>query len=238
MADPTSKHDHVTLATALAEAARTINQPRSVEDTLEAIAFTARRSIPGFDHVGISLMHADGKIETKAATGDLVLKLDSLQYTLNDGPCVSSLREEPKIVVDRIAHAQRWRDYVPKAVELGLKSQMALRLYVDDEGTMGGLNLYSTTSETIDEDAPPAAEVFAAQAAVTLGHAQEVDQLNQAIQSRQQIGTALGILIERYRLDEQGAFNFLVRLSSQSNTKLRDIAARIVEEATKARDTR
>ena len=113
---------------------------------------------------------------------------------------------------------------------------MALRLYVDDQGTMGGINLYSTSSDTIDEEAPAAAQVFAAQAAVALGRAQEVDQLNDALRSRQQIGTALGIIIERYQLDEQAAFNFLARLSSHSNTKLRDIAARVVEDATEARD--
>jgi GAF domain-containing protein len=236
MSDHTHADDAFDLPTVLADAARTINRPRSVEETLEAIAYAARSSIPGFDAVGISLMHADGKIETKAATGELVLRLDSLQYGLDEGPCVSSLREEPVLVVDHVSHQQRWPRFVPEAVKLGLRSQMALRLYVDDAGTMGGINLYSTSSETIDKDAPPAAQIFAAQAAVALGRAQEVDQLNDALRSRQQIGTALGIIIERYQLDEQAAFNFLARLSSHSNTKLRDIAARVVEDATEARD--
>jgi GAF domain-containing protein len=216
---------------ALAEAARTINQPQSVDETLDAIARTARSSIPGFDEVGISLVHSDGKIETKAATGDLVWKLDSLQYDLGEGPCVSSLREEPVIVVDDIAHSQRWPDFVQQAVQLGLKAQMALRLYVDDDGTIGGINLYSTDHAEIDEAAPQLAEVFAAQAAVALGHAQEVHHLNEALQSRQAIGTAVGVLIERYHLDEQGAFNFLARLSSHHNIKLREVAARVVADA-------
>jgi GAF domain-containing protein len=221
----------------LADAARTINQPQSVQETLDAIAFAARRSIPGFDDVGISVMHADGTIETKAATGDLVWTLDALQYGLNEGPCVSSLREEPVLVVDHLSQEDRWPRFVPQAVEIGLKSQMALRLYVDDEGTMGGINLYSTSSETIAEDAPPAAQVFAAQAAVALGRAQEVSELQEALRSRQQIGTALGIIIERYQLDEQAAFSFLVRLSNSTNTKLREVATRVIEDATRARDS-
>jgi hypothetical protein len=216
---------------ALAEAARTINKPQSVEETLDAIARTARENIPGFDDVGISLMHANGKIETMAATGALVWDLDSLQYGLNDGPCVSSLREEPMVVVDHLAHSQRWPEYVPRAVERGLKAQMALRLYVDDDGTIGGINLYSTSSEEIEPHAPQLAEVFAAQAAVALGHAQEVHHLNEALRSRQQIGEAIGVLIERYKLDQQGAFNFLARLSSHSNIKLREVAAQVVAEA-------
>jgi GAF domain-containing protein len=223
--------DALDFTAALAEAARTINQPRSMEETLEVIADTARHSIPGFDDVGISLMHSDGKIETKAATGDLVWELDALQYDLNEGPCVSSLREEPVIVVEHLRHAQRWPHFVPRALKLGLKSQMALRLYVDEDGTIGGINLYSTSSEDIEPHAPQLAEVFAAQAAVALGHAQEVRHLNDALVSRQQIGVALGVLIERYKIDENAAFSFLTRISSHSNTKLRDVAAGVVADA-------
>jgi len=223
--------DATDFASALAQAARTINQPQTVEETLDAIASTARHNIPGFDEVGISLMHPDGKIETKAATGELVWELDSIQYSLNDGPCVSSLREEPVIIVDHIAHEQRWPQFVPRAVKRGLKAQMALRLYVDEDGTIGGINLYSTSSDTIEPHAPQLAEVFAAQAAVALGHVQETHQLNEALQSRRIIGEAIGILIERFKLDEQGAFNFLARTSSHSNIKLREIAARLVADA-------
>ena len=234
MSEHTQSDDAFDMTSALAEAARTINQPRSVEETLETIAFTARSSIPGFDDVGISLMHRDGVVETKAATDELVWTLDRLQYELNEGPCVSSLRQEPLIVVENIASTRRWPRFVPRALKFGLKAQMAVRLYVDEEGTIGGINLYSTSREDIAPYASELAEVFAAQASVALGHAQEVHHLHEALQTRQAIGQAIGILIERYRLDEQAAFNFLVRLSSRSNTKLRDVAARVVADATAA----
>jgi GAF domain-containing protein len=217
--------------TALAEAARAINRPQTVEETLQAIAHTARHNIPGFDQIGVSLVHSDGTVETMAATGDLVWQLDRLQYELNEGPCVSSLHEEPVIVVEHLALAERWPQFVPRAVELGLKSQMALRLYVDENGTIGGINLYSTTSESIEPHAPQLAQVFAAQAAVALGRAEEVHHLNEALKSRQAIGEAIGVLIERYKLDRQAAFNFLARLSQNTNVKLRDVAERVVEDA-------
>jgi AmiR/NasT family two-component response regulator len=102
---------------------------------------------------------------------------------------------------------------------------------VDEDGTLGGINLYSTSSEEIEPHAPDLAQLFAAQAAMALGHAQEVHHLNEALQSRQRIGEAIGVLNERYKLDQQAAFNFLVRLSSHSNTKLRDVAARLVADA-------
>lgn len=185
----------------------------------------------------MSLMHADGSVETRAATGPLVRELDELQYELGEGPCVSTLRGEPVIVADRIRHTDRWPTYVPRALKTGLQAQMALRLYVDERGTIGGLNLYSVSSERIDEHAPQLAEVFAAQAAVALGHAHKVEHLHVALESRQVIGRAVGIIIERYRVDDDTAFNFLVRVSSQTQTKLRELAADIVADAvSRARD--
>jgi AmiR/NasT family two-component response regulator len=74
------------------------------------------------------------------------------------------------------------------------------------------------------------AELFAAHAAIALHQAREVEHLNQALESRKVIGQALGILMERYALDENRAFAFLLRASSTSNIKLRDIAAQLVED--------
>jgi GAF domain-containing protein len=216
---------------ALAKAARTINRPTSVTETLTAIARAARATVAGFDQVGISLVHSDGIIETRAWTGDLVPLLDALQYELEEGPCFSSLHEEPVIVVDHIKDSQRWPRFVPKAVRLGLKAQMGLRLYVDEEGTIGSLNLYSTRGEDIDPHAVHIAELFAAQAAAALGRAQYEDQLTDALLTRQVIGQAVGIVIERYSIDEHDAFRCLVRMSQETQTNVRILAERVVAEA-------
>jgi GAF domain-containing protein len=119
---------------------------------------------------------------------------------------------------------------MPQALRLGLRSQLAVRLFLDDEGTMGALNLYSTSQEEIDPDAEHVAELFASHAAIALHQAREVEHLNQALESRKVIGQALGIVMERYGLDENHAFSFLLRASSTSNIKVRDIAAQLVED--------
>jgi AmiR/NasT family two-component response regulator len=77
------------------------------------------------------------------------------------------------------------------------------------------------------------ADLFATHAAIALGHAEERENLNQALQSRKVIGQAIGILMERYQLTEDRAFSFLVRASSHGNIKLRDVAAELVDEANK-----
>jgi AmiR/NasT family two-component response regulator len=73
-----------------------------------------------------------------------------------------------------------------------------------------------------------AAELFAVHASIALGHAQQEHQLNQALSSRKVIGQAVGILMERYQIDQDRAFHFLMRVSSTSNIKLRDVAHELV----------
>ncbi|HEV7876330.1 MAG TPA: GAF and ANTAR domain-containing protein [Nocardioides sp.] len=217
-------------ASALAQAARTIHREDTLEETLAAIAETARISVPGIDHAGISIVTPKGGIETKAATDPIVWEFDRLQYDLAEGPCLSTMRGTPVVSVPRARHDQRWPRFMPQALRLGLRSQLAVRLFLDDEGTMGALNLYSTSQEEIDPDAEHVAELFASHAAIALHQAREVEHLNQALESRKVIGQALGIVMERYGLDENHAFSFLLRASSTSNIKVRDIAAQLVED--------
>jgi GAF domain-containing protein len=217
-------------ARALTEAAKVIHSPRTEEETLLAIALEARRSVPGFDHVGISISHRNGKIETMASTDDLVGELDDLQYDLMEGPCVDSVHSAPVVVVENARHEQRWPRFIPEAVKKGLRAQLALRLFTEDE-TLGSINLYSTTSDTVDPNALAMAELFAAHAAIALGRARYEHQLNDALGSRKTIGQAVGLVMERYRIDEDRAFHFLVRVSRNSNIKLRDVAQELVDGA-------
>jgi len=218
------------LTSALAHAARTINQARTAEETLQTIAETALLSIPSVQHVGVSVLDHNGRPETKAATSDLVLELDRLQYSLDEGPCVDILRGDSVVAAPHIRHDQRWPGYVPVAVRRGLKAQLAVKLYLDEVGTVGGLNMYSTESEEIDPQAPGIADLFATHAALALGKALRVDDLRQALQTREIIGQAVGLLMQEHDLDTDGAFGFLVRTSSHSNTKVREVAAQMVAD--------
>lgn len=214
------------LSAALTYAARTMGQARTPEETLQTIAETALLSIPGVDHVGVTVREGDGRRpETKAATSELVWRLDELQYSLNEGPCLQSLRDSSVVAAPRISADPRWPRYVPAAVELGLKAQLAVQLRLDDEGTVGGLNMYSTKSEEIDPQAPEIADLFATHAALALGKVKIIDNLNEALRTREVISQAVGLLMARYQLEPDAAFAFLVRTSSHSNTKVRDIAA-------------
>lgn len=221
------------IATALAAAAREINASKDVDAMLDTIVRVAKRDMPDIDMVGISIAHRDGRVETRAATDDLVHELDNLQYELHEGPCVHSIEAEPVVLVEDLRHEQRWPAYVPLAVRRGLRAQLGLRLYVEDE-TLGGLNMYSLSSDTIGAETRELAEIFAAHAALTLGRVRKEDQLTEALASRKLIGQAIGIVMERFSLDEDRAFQYLSRVSQHGNVKLRAVAEELVGQRNRA----
>ncbi len=230
--------DHeIRIATALTEAATVMNAPFTLEETLDAITRATLETVPGFDHVGISITHRDGRIETRAGTDRLVWELDDLQYGLREGPCYDAIRGGGVVTVANAADDPRWPRYLPKAVQAGLTAQLAVGLYRDQD-SLGGLNLYSTNGAGVHPDAVLIAELFASQAVIALGRSTEHSQLNEALMSRKVIGQATGILMERYQLDESRAFQFLIRASSTSNIKLRDVAAELVRSTSSAHDRR
>jgi len=218
------------VATVLTEAAKTIDHPASLDETLDAVVHAARDTIPGFEHVGISIIHRNGRIETKAGTDQLVWELDELQYSINQGPCVDAMMSEPIMYLEDARHDHRWPDYLPKAVKKGLRAQLALRLYNDEE-TLGGLNMYRTASAGISPEAIQFAELFATHASIALGRKRFEHQLAEAVASRQVIGTAIGILMQRYQITEDRAFQFLVRTSKTSNQKVRVIAQELIDSS-------
>ena len=88
--------------------------------------------------------------------------------------------------------------------------------------------LTATERDDVDVSSAETARLFATHAAIILGHAQQEDHLTQALQTRKIIGQAIGIVMERYRIDADRAFQFLIRASSTSNVKLRDVAEEVV----------
>jgi transcriptional regulator with GAF, ATPase, and Fis domain len=214
----------------LVDAARAVNSSLPSTDVLEVIVSAARRAIPEFDHAGISIAHPDGRVETVAATDDFVLRLDDLQNQAGEGPCLEVLTEGSLVVVENLRHAQRWPAFVPAAARAGLRAQIAARIH-SGRHTRGSLNLYSSTSDTIPAAAPELARLLATDAAIVLGHRDREHHLSRAIESHEAVGLAVGITMERYRIDRERAMDFLVRASQASNVKVRVIAEQLIAAA-------
>ena len=212
----------------MAEVARTLTNSASLQEVLDNIVVAAAQTIPGVERAGISLVDHEG-VSTAAATDGLVEAADQLQYEFDEGPCMDALRGEPQAPVNDLARAERWPRYGPRAAALGMHSQLGVELY-RDKSTSAALNLYSSKTGALTEETVEIASWFALYAAAALGKAVTESQLSEALETRKTIGQAIGIVMERYQLDEHRAFAFLSRVSQASNVKLRTVAAELVEQ--------
>lgn len=213
--------------------AETLQYPIELDDALDRITRGAVDTVPGIDHVSISLTGKGGLIQTLAPTDQIAVMLDEVQYGLREGPCLEAVLGEPWVQVDDLANDIRWPAYGARAAgEFGIYSQLAFQFRAEPH-TRGALNLYADKPYVIDMDTRQIGAMFAQLAAIALGWSRHDETLSRALGSREQIGQAVGIIMERYRLDPERAFSFLVRTSQGANTKLHDVATALVTQTTK-----
>jgi hypothetical protein len=113
--------------------------------------------------------------------------------------------------------------FAPQAVAHGYQSILSTQLSPDG-GTRAALNLYLRTANTFDESARITAGLFGLQAALLLYGANHARHLRQALESRDLIGQAKGILMERFHVTGEQAFRMLASSSQHANIKLVEVA--------------
>lgn len=212
----------------LADAARAMVEEPATELTLDRAVQTAAELIRNADLAGLSLFTVDG-VDTPAATHEDLRRIDGLQHDLREGPCVDALRETDVVRVGNVATDSRWPTWGPRISEtFDIRSSLSFRLYSDGR-KLAALTLYARKPDSFDHDDVVDGYAVAAQAAVTLAATSDHDQLHTALQSRQVIGEAVGMLRERFGMSSDRSFEVLKRLSSQQNVKLFHVARDIVD---------
>ncbi|MFF0341636.1 ANTAR domain-containing protein [Kribbella sp. NPDC004875] len=205
--------------------ARTLT-PGDLDHTLSRITAAAVEVLPETDYASITVLHGDGLLETVAPSDDLLWGLDAAQHELRQGPCYSAAENSVHVVSTDLAHDGRFPEYAAAAVAAGIGAQAGISLF-DAPRSRGALNLYAHKPGSF-HDLATIAELFRHQAAWAIDYAREIHNLQEAVRTRTTIGTAVGIVMERYRLSDDRAFAFLTRLSQDSNIKLRLIAERVI----------
>jgi signal transduction protein with GAF and PtsI domain len=211
---------------ALAEAARRVADNPDVRKALQSVVDLAIVSC-GCERASVTLVRADGVVETAASSDSLVEKADELQYQLDEGPCLRAAEQGGAYLILDTATDPRWPRWGPAVAELGLQSVLSLNLFTDHR-VLGALNLYYPSRDEFAEDEVEIAKVVAAHASVALARLRAEQDLWRAIDSRHLIGQAQGILMERFGLPPEKAFAVLRRYSQQHNIKLHDIASTLV----------
>lgn len=212
----------------MAELARTLASPRGLDEILSSVTAAAKELIPGVDAAGILLVGRGGTFESVAQVTDVPHQLDELQMRYNEGPCVQAALQDVVVRTDDFREETRWPQYAPACVKIGVLSGLSFKLYTADR-TAGALNLFGFNPRVWDTDAETTGTVLAAHAAAALLAHREGEQLRSALSTRDRIGQAKGIIMERYKVDDLQAFEMMRRLSQDANKKLTEIAQQVID---------
>lgn len=221
--------------------------PESAPDALDTVLFAvtagALDNVAGTDHAGVLLVDAAQRtLTTVAPTDDVMVTLDRLQQETGQGPCLAAASgdtasDDTVVWVDDIAGDPRWPRLSARIVdETPARSSMSFRLFTH-QGTLGALNLFSDTANAFDEDSREIGRVFATHAALAMFRTRQQGEFRSALASRDTIGQAKGMIMERFGIDAVQAFALLRKLSQDGNAPLADVARRLVDAGSEtARD--
>jgi hypothetical protein len=191
-----------------------------------AVAKTAVDCIPGTNSAGITAWsNVEGERSASCGPAD---RVEQLQEELGEGPAVRSRSDRTTVWIDDITTDDRWPRFAAATSELGIRSMASFRLYAGRDD-FGVLNLYSAAERAFDEPTRTLGEVYAAHTAVAFSVLRERENLQVALNSRDVIGQAKGMVMERYGISADEAFALLARLSQETNTKVAEVARQVVE---------
>ena len=216
-----------TTAEEFAQLALSLHDEPTLEDTVGRVLEFALQAV-GCTFAGVIFVQQGRGVETFAATDPLIKDLDRLQFEIGEGPDLEVIADRLGVLVDDTATDPRWPTWNREVAEVGIRSMLGTRIHTGSS-TIGSLNLYDVRPHHFGEEDRDVAHVLARHAAVAVAATREQTQLWEAIDARQLIGQATGILMERFAMDQDRAFAVLRRYSQDRNVKLRDVAARLVE---------
>lgn len=166
----------------------------------------------------ISLCVTDASVRT----------IDDIARNSRQGPWLLATSDHP-VVIDDLELDMRWPEY--RAAVLArtpVRTVLTLQLF-EDTTTIGVLNFYANSAYAFDDDSLEDSLIFAACVSLAVSASQRERRLRDALASREAIGQATGILMERHRVDADTAFAILRAMCPKDPDRtISDVAARIV----------
>lgn len=108
--------------------------------------------VPQASGAGISLVGPGDTTTSVAATSDLVLEADALQYHLGEGPCLDACRQSLPVQVADLRRETRWPAWTRAVSPLNIESLMSLPL-INFGRSSGAIKIYCDLPEAVDEQA-------------------------------------------------------------------------------------
>lgn len=207
----------------------------SLDTVLTRLTDSALATIPDTGSASVTVLRHE-HARTAAATHPWAAELDEHQYNAEDGPCLHAARTGRLVRLDT-ADTDRWPEFSRAARDQDVAVAVGVPLLIDDDivNTSAALNLTTPQHQAFDPLDEALLELFTHALSTAINHAYRhqqarrlADQLGDALDNRDVIGQAKGLLMARHHCGPEQAFDYLRTASQQSNVKLRDVAARLV----------
>ena len=215
------------LADRLGGLARQLEAEDDPSRMLDELVTAAVAIIPDVEHASLSMVYARREVRSEHPSSDLPAEVDAIQNTVGEGPCLDAIYREQTVRVHDMLHEPRRPLFAKRAHDAGAGSMWSFQLYVQDDN-LGSLNLDNSRANGFDDESEQVGLLFASHAAVAYADAKKISGLSRALASRDLIGQAKGMLMERYRLDADRAFSVLTRVSQSTHRPLREVADELV----------
>jgi transcriptional regulator with GAF, ATPase, and Fis domain len=202
-------------------------RPTEIDDTLRGVTTSAVDLIDGVESADVLLVAGPDLFKSVAATSQLAIDIDDFQKSLREGPCLDAAIGNSMIMCNDLRRDSRWPNFAAAAVSAGVHSLMSFQLYTHN-ARMGALNLFGIEPDVFTLEMEAVGAMLATHAATALIADDERLQFQSALASRDTIGQAKGMIMERFGLDAVRAFELLKSLSQDSNTRLALVAEELV----------
>lgn len=229
------KSGQVDIRSAMADLAANFVSTAEVENILETVtsqAVALMREV----HIADVLLIDGERHRSMAATSDIANELDELQIKFGEGPCLAAATADGTVSCTDLTVDTRWPRFAKAAVQAGVRSVLSFQLYfypatAMSVGGRGALNLFSHDAYEFTLEQQALGAMLATHAASALIAADRQTQFESALGSRDLIGQAKGVLMERFKVDATRAFELMVQLSQDTNKPVRVLARQIVDTA-------
>ena len=215
------------VAERFAQLAVELHDMPGLADTAEAVVDFALQAL-GCRYAGIALAARGRHAEICAVTDPVVQSLYQVQTDTGEGPMLTAMTDRIVVVIPEVTAEARWPGWREYAATLGIGSVLHVPMVTHTQ-TVGVLSLYHDKPHAFSDDDEAIAHILAQHACVAVATARQDETMAQAVDARRLVGQAIGILMERFAIDDIRAFAILRRYSQDTNTKLRDVAQHLID---------
>jgi hypothetical protein len=220
------------LRTTFQTMAQVVYKGESYDSVYESLCAAAVELIDGCDHASLMLTR-HGRPQTAASSDETARKVDGLETTLGEGPCLDALDDdEPdQHLCADLTEPGKWASLAEQIMQVTpVRGMAGFRIRLEGS-KVGALNVFSDQAGALDEHSLDQAALLAAFASVTLAaldRGEEASTLRRGLESNREIGKAIGLLMAMHDIDDDQAFAMLSRVSQEMNIKVAEVAGQVI----------